>query len=407
MARRFVPSGDYPYLRGDVGYGKTISASEIQSQFSDTGSVSWSELYKGGDIVSNTDGAYLLGSNAQEVPSSGKISVSDFLVKPFWDQTYYCSSVGTTTTHTFTVPANRGYNNMRIFIQGAGGSGAYGPPVSGVHWGSGYTGSVFPRPVMGGGGGNGGGYATKNSVAITDNDVITIYVGAGGSVAEGTYSSTGVNGSRGTRGTGERANGSTSYVQVNGTTVLSVAGGNSPTGYVLQSRYDSGSGSTSTFSTAGWSTPDTGTSGLGGSDLYRPGGQGKIGFCKQAYAYHTGIAVKDRGYYLYRSVFGEGGSAGGAYGTAAQGSGYVWSGAFNNTFDLGYYASGVQTGVNNVFTRSTSYQYGKGGNGWYSNIDGIYGVNGGDGFVRIMFYDKDWPIHQAASTFAANTPVFT
>ena len=25
MARRFVPNGDYPYLRGDVGYGKTIS----------------------------------------------------------------------------------------------------------------------------------------------------------------------------------------------------------------------------------------------------------------------------------------------------------------------------------------------------------------------------------------------
>lgn len=399
MARRFVPSGDYPYLRGDVGYGKTISASEIQSQFSDTGSVSWSELYKGGDIVSNTDGAYLLGSNAQEVPSSGKISVSDFLVKPFWDQTYYCSSVGYSTTHTFTVPANRGYNNMRIFIQGAGGSGAYGAPQSGSSWGSGYTGSIFPRPVMGGGGGNGGGYATKNSVAITDNDVITIYVGAGGQVSQGTYSSTGVRGSRGARGTGDRANGSTSYVQVNSTTVLSVAGGNSPTGYTLQTSYDN-----STFSTIGWSAPDTGTSGVGGSDLYRPGGQGKIGFCKQAYDY-SGIAVRNRGNFSYRHYFGQGGSAGGAYGTAAQGNGYTWSGAFNMSFNLGYYSSGVQTGVNNVFTRSTSYQYGKGGDGAHAAMN--VSVNGGDGFVRIMFYDKDWPIHQAASTFVANTPVFT
>jgi len=399
MARRFVPSGDYPYLRGDVGYGKTISASEIQSQFSDTGSVSWSELYKGGDIVSNTDGAYLLGSNAQEVPSSGKISVSDFLVKPFWDQTYYCSSVGYSTTHTFTVPANRGYNNMRIFIQGAGGSGAYGAPSSGGSWGSGYTGSIYPRPVMGGGGGNGGGYATKNSVAITDNDVITIYVGAGGIVSPGTYSNTGVRGSRGTRGTGDRANGSTSYVQVNGTMVLSVAGGNSPTRTTMQTSYDS-----STFSTIGWSAPDTGTSGVGGSDLYRPGGQGKIGFCKQAYDY-SGIALRNRGNNSYRHYTGQGGSAGGAYGTATQGNGWTWSGAFNMSFNLGYYSSGVQTGVNNVFTRSTSYQYGKGGNGQHANVSSS--VNGGDGFVRIMFYDKDWPIHQAASTFVANTPVFT
>jgi len=398
MARRFVPSGDYPYLRGDVGYGKTISASEIQSQFSDTGSVSWSELYKGGDIVSNTDGAYLLGSNAQEVPSSGKISVSDFLVKPFWDQWYY----DTTITHTFTVPANRGYNNMRIFIQGAGGSGAYGAPSSGNVWGSGYSGSIFPRPVMGGGGGNGGGYATKNSVAITDNDVIAIRVGAGGLVSQPAYSSTGVRGSRGTRGTGERANGSTSYVQVNGTTVLSVAGGNAPTGYVFQSRYDTAS--PYTLSTVGWSTPDTGTSGLGGSDLYRPGGQGRIGFCKQAYD-SSGIAQKNRGNFSYRHFPGQGGSAGGAYGTAASGNGYTWSGAFNTTFLLGGYSSGVQTGVNNIFTRSTSYQYGKGGNGQHANVGSS--VNGGDGFIRIMFYDKNWPVHQAARAYTASSPVFT
>ena len=404
MARRFVPNGDYPYLRGDVGYGKTISASEIQSQFGDTGSISWSELYKGGDIVSNADGAYLLGSNAQEVPSSGKISVSDFLVKPLWDETYYCSGVGITTTHTFTVPANRGYNNMRIFIQGAGGSGAYGGPGSGTGWGSGFTGSIFPRPVMGGGGGNGGGYATKNSVAITDNDVITIHVGAGGQVSPGTYSSTGVNGSQGTRGTSERANGSTSYVQVNSTTVLSVAGGNSPTGYVFRSGYDTNT----TLSTAGWSTPDTGTSGIGGSDLYRPGGQGKIGFMKQAYntGSGAGIANKNRSYYLYAHYSGQGGSAGGAYGSAAQGNGYIWSGAFNTTFDIGYFSTGVQTGVNNVFTRSTSYQYGKGGNGTASSSYSA-SVNGGDGFVRIMFYDKDWPIHQAYGAYAANTAVFT
>ena len=75
------------------------------------------------------------------------------------------------------------------------------------------------------------------------------------------------------------------------------------------------------------------------------------------------------------------------------------------SFNLGYYSSGVQTGVNNVFTRSTSYQYGKGGDGAHAAMN--VSVNGGDGFVRIMFYDKDWPIHQAASTFVANTPVFT
>ena len=408
MARRFVPSGDYPYLRGDVGYGKTISASEIQSQFSDTGSVSWSELYKGGDIVSNTDGAYLLGSNAQEVPSSGKISVSDFLIRPFWDQHYYCSSTGTTSTHTFTVPSNRGYKNMRIYIQGAGGSGTYGYPSGNFSWGT----SVSYQLMSGAGGGNGGGYAVKNSVSITDGDTIFIHVGAGGQPPSGVFQSNAASGSLGANGTANGNAGASTYVQVNGTTVLRVDGGRiaatNRNMQIFQHDVNAAFDNTNTYTVYAEPTEDPGTTSSSGGDVYLKGGQGGMGYTPNA-TWQYGGSTRNYGANNYvTSGIGFGGAAAG-YITSDQGhdirgEGYWHTGSWPRTMrsDWGS-AHGVPVhsskGVSARMQRSglrSGYGYGGTGN-WANGSD--LGINaqqwmaGGDGFARIMFYDKDWTGH--------------
>jgi hypothetical protein len=133
----------------------TISLTDIQTEFGGTNPASLSEYYKGGAYVLSTD-------YAPNVPTSGKISLSDF----------YGARKTTVTTLTFTSVGDNFFalpatvvGNLSVTITGGGGGGGGSDSQSGAPGYSGLTvtGSSFPVSAgeivncfVGGGGGAGG-----------------------------------------------------------------------------------------------------------------------------------------------------------------------------------------------------------------------------------------------------------
>jgi hypothetical protein len=133
----------------------TISLTDIQTEFGGTNPASLSEYYKGGAYVLSTD-------YAPNVPTSGKISLSDF----------YGARKTTVTTLTFTSVGDNFFalpatvvGNLSVTITGGGGGGGGSDSQSGAPGYSGLTvtGSSFPVSAgeivncfFGGGGGAGG-----------------------------------------------------------------------------------------------------------------------------------------------------------------------------------------------------------------------------------------------------------
>ena len=130
----------------------TISLTDIQAEFGGSNPLSLKMYYKGGTYVLSTD-------YAPNVPTSGKISLSDF----------YGAKKTTLTTITVT---NVGDNFIVL-------------PTT-------FAGNIIINNMTGGGGGGGGpdsypglsGYAgrtvTGGNIAASPGDIVNLYVGAGG-----------------------------------------------------------------------------------------------------------------------------------------------------------------------------------------------------------------------------------
>ena len=430
--RRFIPNDQYPLFRDD------IRSSELQSQFGGSSPVSLSNYYKGGGLVSDSDGDYLLGSNDFAVPESGKISFGNFNVRPFWDQHYFCNTPGQTSQHSFTVPHNHGYKHMRVIIQGSGGSGTVGMPLLSAPsgWASGTTHANFGGSAPTGG--NGGAYAIKLQQPVSGGDIINIQVGAGGPGAGGTYDINAGAGSRGTLGTaysngGNSNNGTESFVKVNTTPVLSVPGGLAASvKSLVTADYDINAYLGADTYTL-WGPPAnsaTGSNGLNGSDIWLNGGQGGMGYVPYAFRWSNGWVVGGGTQsYGVSSKAGWGGGAAGflasdqisAYGgnyysvnTKLRGRGYYINNSNPPQINLwsvskptGHYWQ--SEGVDAFMGRSgAGVGYGFGGTGNYANFGPFASESGGDAFVRIMFFDGDYGPHITPSSgLEPDTPTFT
>lgn len=128
-----------------------ISLTDIQAEFGGSNSLSLNNYYKGGAYVLTTD-------YAPNVPTSGKISLSDF----------YGARKTTLTTLTFTVPGDNFIvlpatvvGNLVITMTGGGGGGGGPDSQPGL---SGYGGLIV----------------TNAQIPTSAGDIVNAYVGGGG-----------------------------------------------------------------------------------------------------------------------------------------------------------------------------------------------------------------------------------
>lgn len=130
-----------------------ITLSQIQTEFGGSNPIGLNEYYNGGSYVTSND-------YAPNVPSSGKISLSNFYSAK---KNSLITSVFTTVgTNTFTIPSTlRG--PITYIIVGGGGGGA------------------GPAADEGGGGGGAGGYITGTGT-FSPGETITVTVGSGGAL---------------------------------------------------------------------------------------------------------------------------------------------------------------------------------------------------------------------------------
>jgi hypothetical protein len=128
-----------------------LTLSDIQTEFGGSNPISLSEYYKGGTYVLTTD-------YAPNVPTSGKISLSDF----------YGARKTTLSTVTYTTPGDNIFiapativGNLVVTMTGGGGGGG-GPDSQ-----PGYP-------------GYGGLIVTNAQVLVSAGDIVNAYVGGGG-----------------------------------------------------------------------------------------------------------------------------------------------------------------------------------------------------------------------------------
>tara|TARA_R100000541_G_scaffold1902_2_gene7052 strand:+ start:35778 stop:37064 length:1287 start_codon:yes stop_codon:yes gene_type:complete len=419
MPTPFKPTNihsNYPHLEGDSSF----SFSDIKNQFSDTGSVSLSEFYKSGSLVSESDGNLIINSgisSSTSVPSSGKISLTDLMIKPYFDVVYAVASSTQTVTsdYTYTLPQNCGFTHMKIFIQGAGASGHIGP------WAWSGRGGITASSITAPAGGNGGDYAQSHSVPVTSGDVITIKVGNGGKALGGSAhdSKWGFQGV-----SGNAADGGTSYVYKNGNNILTVAGASKSTNHIRTSTYDSGTKSVEThgYTLSGYASgPGTGNKVTiydnSKLELHYAGGWGGTSYLSACLVSNASTLTASPTFNYNSSRYGGGGAPG--YQTAdspstegishdIRGVGFGWRVAQTDwisevTATHGGVIGSKGKGFNNLFTRqSTGSGYGFGGTGSKgsnSQTEATSSNQGGPGFVRIMFFDANATRYTSGITY--------
>ena len=412
MPKRFEPNTQYPHLHG----GSKVSLSDIQTQFGGSHPISLSEYYKGGSLVSDSDGLYLTGSKLTPVPSAQRIGINDFVVRPFLDQVYTVD--GGVSLYTFNIPENCGYTNMKVMIQGAGGSGTTGcKAYSG--WGHNVPSNRFSPAA----GGNGGDYAIKYSTAISGGQTISIQVGTATPTETGSSTNQGLSGEIGAKGQsgGNGSNGGDSYVLLNGTQVMRVSGGKTATAGSMVTKWYDASQMASAFA----QPPGPDASNIQGADYIQLGGRGGLAHYPSAYGYYNWFGTN--GWYMNNLnmsnlTCGGGGAAGGynlAYAPTdpyqiigqgymnATGAGGValyrtwkeelysntlpsdksWYGGNGGGGSSGTRGAGVNTIGNHSFANPPSGGYGSGGGGAATGYSTTH-KTGNAGFVRIMFYDN-------------------
>ena len=415
MPKRFEPNTQYPHLSGS----SKVSLSDIQAQFGGSHPISLSEYYKGGSLVSDSDGLYLTGSKLTPVPSAQRIGINDFVVRPFLDQVYTVD--GGVSLYTFNIPENCGYTNMKVMIQGAGGSGTSGfKAVSG--WGHNVPSNRFSPAA----GGNGGDYAIKYSTPISGGQVISIQVGTGTSLETGYSTNQGLTGEIGAKyPNGNGSNGGDSYVLLNGTQVMLVPGGKTATSGSMAIKWYDASQMASAFA----QPPAPNASNIQGADYIQLAGRGGLAHYPSAYGYYSYLGTNNwymNNLNMNNLTCGGGGAAGGynqETGYAApptdpyqlQGRGYMnATGAggvelyrtwmeelYSNTLPndklwyggsggIGSFASrgaGVSMIGKHSFQAAPLGGYGSGGGGAATGYNSTHRP-GNAGFVRIMFYDN-------------------
>lgn len=419
MPTTFKPTSlhsNYPHLDGDSSF----SFSDIKNQFSDAGSVSLSEFYKGGSLVAESDGNLIINSgisNSTGVPSSGKISLSDLMIKPYFDAVYTVASSTQTTTsdYTYTVPQHCGFTHMKIFIQGAGASGYIGP------WAWSGRGGISSSFINAPAGGNGGDYAQTHPIPITEGDVITIRVGNGGKALGGSSNS----GEWGFQGvSGNASDGGNSYVYKNGSNVLTVSGAAKSTNTHRVSAFDSGTRSIETqgYSISGYAYgPGTGNKVTiydnSKLELHYAGGWGGTSYLSACLVNNGSTLTNSPSFNYSSSIFGGGGAPG--YQTSGspttegnshdiRGKGLGWRVSHSdwilevNTTHGGVIGSRGK-GFNDLFTRqSNGIGYGFGGTGSKGTSGQTVAPSnnqGGPGFVRIMFFDANATRYTSGITY--------
>ena len=391
---------------------KSIQIGSPQTLSSNPEAVSLSSFYRGGSFVSDSDGNIL-----ENIPTSGKISFSDFRMKPYYDIVYLGNQVST-ENFTFTVPENCGFSHMKIFIQGAGASGHIGP------WAWSGRNNVSSSLISAPGGGNAGDYAETLPVPVTGGDVLTIRAGKGG------VPPTPSSGEWGYQGTNNAQSGGQSFVYKNGVNVLHVTGGQKSTNYHRVSVFDSNTRSleTQSFFNAGYANgPGTGnrmtiydSSKLALHYAGGRGGTGRLVGCFNS----NGSTLNGSPSFNYNSSEYAGGGAPGFYNgpdvttdggnSDIRGKGLGWRVAYQDWVaeTISSLAHGGPYGGNNgisgkgfneIFTRYGStpsgYGYGGGGGKGASTMTVPNSVKGGPGFVRIMFYDPDDLLHTTGITY--------
>tara|TARA_R110002072_G_scaffold1322_2_gene10784 strand:+ start:8229 stop:9518 length:1290 start_codon:yes stop_codon:yes gene_type:complete len=420
MPTPFKPTNihsNYPHLEGDSSF----SFSDIKNQFSDTGSVSLSEFYKSGSLVSESDGNLIINSgisSSTSVPSSGKISLTDLMIKPYFDVVYAVASSTQTVTsdYTYTLPQNCGFTHMKIFIQGAGASGQVGP------WNWSGRGGISSSFINAPAGGNGGDYAQSHSVPVTSGDVITIKVGNGGKALGGSAHDS----KWGFQGGGNSATGGNSYVYKNGSNVLTVAGASKSNNHIRQSAFDSG---TRSVETQGYTLSGGYASGPGTGnkvtiydnsklELHYAGGWGGTSYLVGCLVSNASTLTSSPNFNYGSSVFGGGGAPG--YQTAGdpgnegishdiRGKGYGWRNSGSDwisevTPTHGGVTGSPGKGFDEIFTRKTTsglgYGFGGAGEKGYNGQSVATNNNqGGPGFVRIMFFDANATRYTSGITY--------
>lgn len=314
-----------------------IKFSDIQTEFGGTNPIGMSEYYKGGvNVPSGTTG----------VPTTGAISVSTFYGKA---KTVSPGSIAFTTvgSSTWTVPS--GMNRIDVLIVGGGGAGGY----------------AGDRTA---GGGGGGGVIYLTNQVVTAGTQYSIYVGNGGGIYGGagengqassfhTWSATGGGGgaNSGNADTTGKSGGSGGGRYHN---AVSVAGsGTAGQGYAGgPNGYDSGDGSTGTFTASGGG----GAGGIGSSGTTSGGGAG-------------GAAVS---YTIGGVTYTVGGGGGGS--AQSLGGQNLPGGAGGTNAGNGASSSGSL-----VIGGSAVANRGGGGGGGAS---GQYGGGGGSGIVVVRYY---------------------
>ena len=403
-------SNNYPYLEGDSSFG----FSDIKNQFSDTGPASLSEYYKGGSLVSESDGNLIINSGisgSTSVPSSGKISLSDLMIRPYFDVVYTVADYQQTTTsdYTYTIPQNCAFSYMKIFIQGAGASGHIGP------WNWSGRGGIAASAITAPAGGNGGDYAQTHWIPITGGDVLTIKVGNGGYPP---YPPSG--GQWGFQGVNNAGSGGTSYVYKNGFQMLRVSGALKSTNYIRSAAVDSGTKSVEThgYFISGYANgPGTGNRVFiydnSKLDLHYAGGWGGTSYIASCLTNNAANLTTSPNFY-YNSAWNGGGGAPGYqsyFGTPLvegqthdiRGRGWGWRVSYQDwiqeipTVTHGGALNSAGNGFDEIFNRvsekvSEPVGHGRGGSGTkgHSNTSLIPGsgasnIRGGPGMVRIMF----------------------
>jgi len=381
---------------------KSIQMGSPQSLSSNPEAVSLSSFYKGGSFVSDSDGNVLTN-----VPTSGKISLGNFRIKPYFDVVYLGNQVSD-QNFTYTVPEKCGFSHMKIFIQGAGASGHIGP----WNWSgrNNASSSLISAPA----GGNAGDYGQTLPVPVTGGDVLTIQAGKGG------VPPTPGSGEWGYQGTNNAQSGGNSYVRKNGVDVLLVAGAQKSTTAQRISTFDSNTRSIETQgSNISGYTSGPGTGNLvaiydnSKLELHYAGGWGGTGRLVGVLN-SNGTTLNSSPSFTYNSS--EYGGAGApnyqvstlatdGINSAIRGVGLGWRVAYQDwitegaaSFGGGF--GGSAQGFNEIFVRQSSGNgYGRGGSGdkGSSSYTPSSNVKGGPGFVRIMFFDADDAEHIAVN----------
>lgn len=318
-------------------YGKPFSAILINYSTSGYPGSGGTRLYTGYGNNSASGGISQVWLNLPALGTTYYISAYAYAkcsAGDIWGQEFRATATtGGTMTKTYTSSQNvtvpAGYTKADIFCVGGGGGGSRGSSSGG------------------GGGGGAGGYTTSAfNIAVSQGEVLNIYVGAGGA--------------------GDGKSGGKSYVMRSGSTLCQANGGTNSQG----GSDGGGSGENGYSNGAGHNFTS------GGKPLYSGQGTTTTAFGENSGTLYAAGGGGGAAYYTFGPYYG---GAGGNYGGGNGGNGgYRSGGSSSEGYDYAWPTAGASA------TAGTG-SGGGGGGGGNERTGGAGGGNGGSGVVLIRF----------------------